>query len=118
MQHLSFRINDDVDQDALKEIGNLSQLRSLRWFNGRVDGEVLKQIAKNDRLEQLILFQIEPGEGFGPALESLTRLKELTLHLSDESKLKWLTNHLLRTPHLSYWPKLEKVKATWEGCHS
>lgn len=111
LQHLSFRVNDDVDQDALKEIGNLRQLRSLRWVYGRVDGDVLKRIAKHDQLEQLTLFQIEPGEGFGPALESLTRLKELTLHLSDKSKLKGLANHLLRMPHLSHWPELEKVNA-------
>ena len=114
LRGLSFSVTEDVDDETLQGLANLDQLERLRWFNGPVSGDVLRGIAKHNRLKRLLLAQVEPGKGFCKGIESLSQLTHLEItNLPDgfHKRTKGLAKTLLRMPNLVEWPKLRNINA-------
>ena len=111
LRWLTVIVNGEADADALDDVANLAHLEQLRWWYGRADGAVLRRIAAHNRLKRLMFFQVEPGDGFSPALESFARLTHLDLVPADGTQVEDLADRLLRMPRLRQWPILRNVDA-------
>ena len=114
LRGLSFSVTEDVDDETLQGLTNLDQLERLRWFNGRVSGDILRGIAKHNRLQRLLLAQVEPGEDFLQGIESLSQLTHLEVaNVPDgfRKRLKGFATTLMRMPNLVEWPTLRNINA-------
>jgi len=94
-----------------KTFSDLSNLESLSWFYGSLDGRALKFIGSSQNLQKLRLLQVKVDDDLLQGLATLDCLKELSLANMDATP--FTTDQLIETlaglPNLKKWPKLRGV---------
>ena len=115
LRRVSIELAPKADAGVLKGLGSISRLDYIYWRSGRVDGDVLRSLAKGNCLNTLRLYDVDLGTDFLEGCQSLTHLTELDIvpRNTDDNRsvLARLPASLLRLPRLRDWPRLHKVNA-------
>jgi thiol-disulfide isomerase/thioredoxin len=110
---LGVKVKERAKPEDFSYVADLASLEELRWFFGKLDGNVLKAIGKNGKLSTLILVNVEIGDNFLEGLEALTQLTEL--ELASMYDLPFTSDQLVQTltklTHLEKWPLLAGISS-------
>jgi hypothetical protein len=113
LRSLGVKVTEQAKSEDFSYVADLANLEELRWFFGKLDGNVLKPIGKNGKLSTLILVNVEIGDNFLEGLEALTQLTEL--ELANMHNLPFTTDQLVQTltklTHLEKWPLLAGISS-------
>ncbi len=112
---LTVQLEGDIGAEVVGKFSQLTQLRSLRWFGGVVDGASLRAFSESGKLRELEIHRALLADDVLDELRALDSLEKLEITPNDDgatpSRTSGLVAVLAQMPNLTDWPTLHKVNA-------